>query len=81
MKMSKELIEALRGQQIVDGWVLEEPRVRHPSATGACHSIAFTARHADERRAFVKILDPTPDINVPEEDQLTELERRLAIFN
>ena len=69
------------GQQLLDGWVLQEPRIRHPSATGACHSWAFTARHADGRRAFVKALDPTPDTNLPEDDQLIELERRLAIFN
>ena len=43
-------------------------------------AFAFTARHADDRRAFIKILDPIPDENLPEDEQLIDLEHRVAIF-
>ena len=79
--MSEALVKALTGHQLHSGWAIEGPRPQHSTATGADHSIAFTARHKDGRRAFVKILDPTPDTNLHVDDQLPELERRLAIFN
>ena len=79
--MSKALSKALAGYQLPSGWVIEGPRPRHSTATGANHSMAFTARHKDSGRAFVKVLDPTPDMNLHEEDQLPELQRRLAVFN
>lgn len=78
--MKTEIISVLTGCKLADDWVIEAPRSRMKGATGACHSLAFTARHADGHFAFVKILDPTPDENLPEDEQLIDLERRVAIF-
>ena len=79
--MSEALDKALIGHKLRGGWIIDGPRPRHPSASGGNHSMAFMARHDDGRRAFVKVLDPTPDTNLDENDQLPELERRLAVFN
>ena len=81
LKLREEQLNTLCGQILFDGWVLESPRVRHSAATGGCHSMGFTAKNSDGRRAFVKVMDPTPNINIPENEQLIELEQRLAIFN
>ena len=79
--MSDALLHALIGTDIGNGWTLEAPMERNGGATGACHSFPFTARHASGQRAFVKILDPIPDPNLDDDEQLTDLERRLVIFN
>lgn len=79
--MSDALLHALIGTDIGDGWTLEAPLERNGGATGGCHSFPFTARHANGQRAFVKILDPIPDPNLDDDEQLTDLERRLLIFN
>ena len=79
--MSDVLLHALIGTDLGNGWTLEAPRQRKGGATGACHSFPFTARHTDGQRAFVKILDPIPDANLDEDEQLNDLEQRLAIFN
>ena len=75
--MSDALLHALIGNDIGDGWTLEAPLERNGGATGGCHSFPFTARHANGQRAFVKILDPIPDPNLDDDEQLTDLERRL----
>jgi len=72
---------ALIGQELSDGWIIDEPRPRTPSATGACHCLTYWARNPDGQRAFVKVLDPTPNEALEPVDQLHDLQRRLAIFN
>ena len=78
--MSKKLEKALKGQVLPDGWVLRGRRIRSSGATGSCHAVGFTAEHPDGRRAFLKVMDPTPDPTLEGREQLKELERRLAVF-
>ena len=78
--MTSVLETTLRGVEIEGGWVIEALRARCAGATGVCHAFGFTARHADGRRAFVKVLDPTVDPTLEGREQLKELERRLDVF-
>lgn len=78
---NSELRTALIGQKLSDGWIIDEPRPRTPGATGACHCFAYWARNPEGQRAFVKVLDPTPNEALDPVDQLHDLQRRLAIFN
>ena len=79
--MSDALLHALIGADLGNGWTVEAHLERNGGATGACHSFPFTARHTNGQRAFVKILDPIPDPNLPDDEQLPDLEKRLAVFN
>ncbi len=38
---NSELRNALIGQKLSDGWIIDEPRPRTPGATGACHCFAY----------------------------------------
>ena len=78
--MKSALATALRGIEIENGWVIEEPRAKCAGATGACHAIGFTGKHADAGRAFVNVLDLTLDPTLEGRAQLKELERRLDVF-
>ena len=75
------LEKALTGLEIGQGWTIEGPRPLSATATGGCHSLGFKARHKDGGRAFVKVLDPTPDPLLPADEQLKDLQHRLAVFN
>lgn len=79
--MQTDINAALIGQVLDGGWVVEAPRPRAKDATGSYHCFPFTAKHPDGRRAFVKVLDPIPDSNLADEEQLPDLQRRLAFFN
>lgn len=59
--MSDDLESALQGKSLDDGWVIRGKRVRSSCATGACHAVGFVAENADGRKAFVKVMEPTPD--------------------
>lgn len=61
---------ALIGQELSDGWIIDEPRPRSPSATGACHCLTYWARNPDGQRVFVKVLDPTPNEALEPVDRL-----------
>lgn len=78
--MSEKLALALVGQSIDDGWTIDGVRSRCAGATGACHALGFTATHADGRRAFVKVLDPSMDPHLEGREQLKEFKRRLDVF-
>lgn len=79
--MRNDSAAACIGLELENGWVIEDVRPRCVGATGACHSFGLTAKHSDGRRAFVKVLDPAPDPTLEGNEQLKELERRLAVFN
>ena len=72
--------KALKGQVLEHGWKILGRKVKSLGATGACHSVGFTAEHSDGRKAFVKVMEPTPDPTLKGREQLKELERRLAVF-
>ena len=78
--MSTKLEKALQGQVLEDGWVIRGLRVKSSGATGGCHAVGFTAEHPDGRKAFVKVMEPTPEPTLKGREQLKELERRLAVF-
>lgn len=79
--MKNDLSSVLPGHRIDKEWVIEDTRQRCVGATGSCHTVGFIARNQKGERAFVKVLDPTPDPTLKGSEQLKELERRLAIFN
>ena len=79
--MSAALEKAMQGQILEDGWVICGVRAKSLGNTGACHSVGFTVEHPDGRKAFMKVLEPTPDPTLEGREQLKELERRLAVFN
>lgn len=78
--MSTKLKKALAGKAFEDGWEITGRRIKSSCGTGACHAVGFTAEHSDGRKAFVKVMDPTPDPTLEGREQLKELERRLAVF-
>lgn len=78
--MSTKLEKALKGQVLENGWKIRGRKVKSSGATGGCHAVGFTAEHSDGRKAFVKVMDPTPDPTLEGREQLKELERRLAVF-
>ena len=79
--MSTKLETSLHGQVLQDEWVIRQARTKSPGSTGGCHSVGFIADHPDGRKAFVKVMEPTPDPALEGGEQLKELERRLAVFN
>ena len=79
--MKNDLRNLLVGCELKDGWKIGTQRCPRVGGTGACHSVGFIANHPDGNMAFVKVLDPTPDPSLEDDEQLKELERRLAVFN
>ena len=79
--MKNHLKSLLVGCELKDDWKIETQRCSLAGGTGACHSVGFIAKHPDGKMAFVKVLDPTPDSSLEDDEQLKELERRLAVFN
>ena len=59
--MSTKLETSLHGQVLQDEWVIRQARTKSPGSTGGCHSVGFIADHPDGRKAFVKVMEPTPD--------------------
>ena len=79
--MHTDINVAMVGQVLDGGWVVEASRLCAKDASGSGHCFPFIAKHPDGRRAFVKVLDPIPDSNLADEEQLPDLQRRLAFFN
>ena len=79
--MENDLRDLLVGCELKDGWTIDAQRCPRVGSTGACHSVGFIAKHPDGHMAFVKVLDPTPDPKLEDDDQLKELQRRLEVFN
>lgn len=77
--MQTEVIAALTGCKLEDGWVIDAPGSRW-----GCHwSMPFLRLYSPARRRSSRIrqeLDPIPDENLPEDEQLLDLEHRVAIF-
>ena len=71
--MGKKLEKALAGTELGDGWVIQGRRVKFSGGAGACHAVGFTAEHPDGRRAFVWVMDPTPDPTLVGLKQFKEL--------
>jgi len=79
--MNQALQNNLAGMNIPNGWTIDKAVTRSNCATGAQFSTGFIATHEDGRRAFLKVLDPAVDPSLEPNEQLKELERRLAVFN
>ena len=77
----KNQLENLVSCKLKDGWEIVSKCCSRVGGSGGCHSVGFIARHSDGNMAFVKVLDPTPDPSLEDDEQLKELERRLAVFN
>jgi len=80
--MDNTVLEAeLPGVALEKGWHIDSPRPCATDATGGQFSASFIAKHKDGRLAFVKVLDPTVDKSLSPNEQLLDLQNRLAIFN
>ena len=79
--INEDPVRKLVGCELKDGWEIETQRRLRVGGLGECHSVGFIAKHPDGKMAFVRVLDPTPDSSLEEDEQLKELERRLAVLN
>ena len=79
--MDDNLQSQLTGMELPSGWTIEKKLSRSSDATGAQFSTGFVANHVDGRRAFLKVIDPVINTDLEPDEQLKDLELRLAIYN
>ena len=75
-----QLSEELKGREIENGWIIDSPFVPLSGATGSHHSFGFIATK-NHQRAYVKFMDPTPDLDLQPVAQRDDLKLRLAVFD
>lgn len=79
--MNEATQRILTGITLTNGWTINEPVLRADGATGSQFSTGFIATNSDGKRAFVKVLDLAVDPNLDPDEQLKDLQTRLALFN